>query len=63
MAVDGCPMFGRGVHGPRRMFSNAFTRCTTPLVPKKKALEGLRPSSSAHVRWGEHGAPGVWLLG
>jgi hypothetical protein len=24
---------------------------------KRKAFVGLRPSFSAHVRWGEHGAP------
>src|SRR5271170_2119160 len=25
--------------------------------PERKAVEGLRPSFSAHVRWCEHGAP------
>ena len=30
-----------------------------PAVPGRieKAIAGLRPSFSAHVRWGEHGAP------
>jgi hypothetical protein len=30
-----------------------------PAVPGRieKAIVGLRPSFSAHVRWGEHGAP------
>jgi hypothetical protein len=37
------------------------------LFTKQKRSKGLRPSSSAHVRWGEHGAPvqnhGTWLGG
>ena len=37
-----------------------FDRCLAIWVPFKdsvKAFEGLRPSFSAHVRSGEHGAP------
>jgi hypothetical protein len=29
------------------------------LIFQRKAVEGLRPASSAHVRWCEHGAP-IW---
>src|SRR5580700_12345207 len=61
---DGCPMFGPGVHGPKTDSSNAFTSCARILdlgrclcAYTPKALSGLRPSYSAHVRFGEHGAP------
>ena len=35
--------------------SNTFTK-------RVEAVDGLRPSSSAHVRWCEHGAPGQIYL-
>jgi hypothetical protein len=51
-------------HGPKTDFSNAFTplhedSCPWPVsfAHVTEALEGLRPSFSAHVRFGEHGAP------
>src|ERR1700722_10615809 len=52
------------VHGLKMDFSNAFTQYTRvvalgrgPFARVAVALEGLRPSFSAHVRFGEHGAP------
>jgi len=53
------------VHGPKTDFSNAFTPCATILAlrrslfcPRSRSLgRGCAPSFSAHVRWGEHGAP------
>src|SRR5580700_3449626 len=57
-------VFAQSAHGPKTDSSNAFTscvrfldlgRCLCAYTPK--ALGGLRPSYSAHVRFGEHGAP------
>src|ERR1700732_4430868 len=52
------------VHGPKTDSSNAFTSCARILdlgrclcAYTPKALGGLRPSYSAHVRPGEHRAP------
>ncbi len=50
--LDGCPMFAdSGVRGLKMTFFPMF------LVRGVRTFEGLRPSYSAHVRWGEHGAP------
>jgi hypothetical protein len=63
MVLDGCPMFAPAYMGWKRYFSSAFTPCATAhartnaFCRRAKAFEGLRPSSSAHVRLGEHGAP------
>jgi len=57
-------MFAKAYMGPKMGSSNAFTsgarvldpgRCLCAHIPK--ALGGLRPSFSAHVRFREHGAP------
>src|ERR1700758_5172022 len=58
------PHVRQSVHGPKMDSSNAFAlsarivdlgRFLCAYIPK--ALGGLRPSFSAHVRFGEHGAP------
>src|ERR1700753_970845 len=43
-------MFAAANVGRKKNSSNAFTQGLT-------AMEGLRPSFSAHVSWREHGAP------
>ncbi len=52
------------VHGPKTGSSNAFTPCAGTLdvdgslfTIRKSIRRGCAPSSSAHVRSGEHGAP------
>jgi len=50
------PHVRASVRGPIMNSSNAFSK-------RVKTLDGLRPSSSAHVRWREHGAPGLVPLG
>jgi hypothetical protein len=47
---DRVPHLRTSVRGPIMNFSNALT-------VRIKALDGLRPSFSSHVRWCEHGAP------
>ena len=52
------------VHGPKTHFSNAFIPCAgilplgrSPLHVWQSVGTGCAQSFSAHVRWGEHGAP------
>jgi hypothetical protein len=65
LVLDGCPMFAPAYMGRKRIVSNAFTPCKGILALRRSLFcarsrsvgRGLRPSFSAHVRRGEHGAP------
>jgi hypothetical protein len=56
--LDGCPMFDQ-----RTWADYGFFECFSP--EDLEALDGLRPSFSAHVRWSNMGHPSgsVWSFG
>jgi hypothetical protein len=47
----------QSVPGPKTIFFECFYSICHGVIGGVRALEGLCPSYSAHVRWGEHGAP------
>src|ERR1700757_4426242 len=63
LVLDGCPMFAPAYMGGKRVLRmlslhvHGLLLLTAVSAISKSVGRGCAPSSSAHVRWGEHGAP------
>ena len=63
LVLDGCPMFAPAYMGRKRVVRmlsfhvHGLLLLTAVSAMSKSVARGCAPSSSAHVRLGEHGAP------